>query len=566
MRHEPEDAAGGVGERGGVSNAAIGVFRIHRSRRSEADIFEGYASHRAKPLRRVVIAVEDETPFAVPHGEVELLARLNKGAAALLRGAESNPAVFVAAGLVQGQRCTDTAVVAREQAHANENLKAVTDSEDECAAIDEGAELVAEMMVELIGEELSAGDVVAVTEAAGDGEKLITGEGVGRGDELFDVNQVTVRSRALPGEDGFFVAVDAGGAEDEDTGLSHAESVAVTPVMSRSMILNRLFDGELSGPDNRGVNAPGILKISALLCGGLRRGARCMAYASLIWVMVVCACEKPPAREVTTRPAAKRIISISPNSTEIIASLGAADRLVAVSNFCVWPESIKDLPRIGGLFDVNLEAMLTLRPDLVVLRGRQKAVEDLCAANGITLFEDKTETLEDIYKTLRELGELLDARDKAIEVEREMRGSLDRIARVVAGRPRPRVLFTIARNTDSISSVMTGAKGTFVDDMIRVSGGDNVFADSAIAYPTISPEAMLVAQPDVIIEAMPELELTKELERKLLAQWQDFAGIPAVKNGRVHIVSDENATIPSPRIVDVIARLARLLHPEAKFD
>lgn len=566
MRHEPEHAARGVGESSSVSNAAIGVFRIHRSRRGEADIFERDATHRAKLLRGVFIAVEDETPLAVPHGKVELLARLDKGAAAILRGAQSHPAVFVSAGCVQGQGRANAAVVARQKAHADENLEAVADPEDESAALDEGAELVAEMMIELIRKELAAGDVVAVAEAAGDGEELIAIEGIRRGDELLDVNEVAIGPGALPREDSFLVAVDAGSAEDNDAGPSHAESLASTPVMSRSMILSRRFDGESGGPDNRGVVTRSILMKWPLLRGGLRGGVRCMAYASIFWMMVVCACEKQPAREMTTRPAAKRIISISPNSTEIVASLGAADRLVAVSNFCVWPESIKDLPRIGGLFDVNLEAMLTLQPDLVVLRGRQKAVEDLCAANGIALFEDKTESLEDIYKTLGELGELLDARDKAIEVEKEMRGRLDRIARVVSDRPRPRVLITIARNTDSISSVMTGAKGTFVDDMINAAGGVNVFADSAIAYPTISPEAILVSQPDVIIDAMPELKLTRELERKLLAHWQDFGGIPAVKNGRVHIVCDENATIPSPRIVDVIARLARLLHPEATFD
>lgn len=300
---------------------------------------------------------------------------------------------------------------------------------------------------------------------------------------------------------------------------------------------------------------------------GTARGRANMIHIMVAFMMMTgMGCEKESPSKATPRGAAERIISISPNSTEIIASLGAADRLVAVSNFCVWPESIKSLPRIGGLFDVNLEALLTLRPDLVVLRGRQKAVEDLCAANGITLFQDRTENLEDIYTTLHDLGEILGAGDKAIEVETNMRHRLDGIAHAVSGRARPRVLITIARNTDSISSVMTGAKGTFVDDMIHAAGGENVFSDSAIAYPSISPESILVAQPDVIIEAMPETKMTRELEKKLLAQWREFGGLPAVKNHRVHIMTDDNATIPSPRIVDVIAKLAKWLHPEAELD
>jgi len=262
----------------------------------------------------------------------------------------------------------------------------------------------------------------------------------------------------------------------------------------------------------------------------------------------------------------RRIISISPNSTEIIAALGAADRLVAVSDFCVWPEQVKKLPHIGGLFDVNLEAVLKLQPDLIVLRGRQKGIEQLCETGGIRLFHDRTESLNDIYKTLDELGDVLGCPDKAIAAKRRMRDRLAAIIRAVEGRPRPRVLMTIARNADSVTSVMVGARGTFVDDMITAAGGQNVFGDLSAAYPSVSQEAILVARPEIIIEAMPEIRPTPELEAKIKKQWRDLGPLPAVERNRVYLLCDENATIPSPRIVDVIAKLARQFHPEAKFD
>lgn len=277
-------------------------------------------------------------------------------------------------------------------------------------------------------------------------------------------------------------------------------------------------------------------------------------------------CEREPSSQASSRPAAQRIISISPNSTEIIAALGAADRLVAVSDFCVWPESITKLPHIGGLFDTNLEALLTLRPDLIVLRGQQKAVEDLCATNGIILFRDTTESLDDIYETLHQLGELLDRKEQAAAVEKRMRQRLMQITTAVADRPRPRILMTIARNTDGLTSVMSAAAGTFVDDMIVAAGGENVFSKSALSYPTISPEAILMSNADVIVEAMPEVKLSPELEMKLLAQWREFGALPAVKNNRVHVVTDDNVTIPSPRIADVIAKLARLFHPGVEIE
>lgn len=224
------------------------------------------------------------------------------------------------------------------------------------------------------------------------------------------------------------------------------------------------------------------------------------------------------------------------------------------------------LPRIGGLFDVNLEAVLRLQPDLVVLRGRHRGVEDLCAQNGIALFQDKTESLKDIYRTLSELGEILGCQERARIAEREMRQRLDAIATAVRDRQRPAVLVAISRDHTSITSVMTAARGTFVDDMITAAGGRNVFGDLAAAYPTISPEAILVAQPEVVIDIMPEAKMTDELREKLLGQWRAVGSIPAVEAGRVHLLCDENATIPSPRIVEVIERLARWLHPEARFD
>lgn len=273
---------------------------------------------------------------------------------------------------------------------------------------------------------------------------------------------------------------------------------------------------------------------------------------------------EPTATTNSTIP--RRIISISPNSTEIIAALGATDRLVAVSDFCLWPSEVKILPHIGGLFDANLEAILKLQPDLVVLRGKNKGVEELCRENGIALFRDRTESFEDIYATLRALGDVLGCPEKAQAAERHMHERLDRISIALAGRPKPRVLVTIARDSTAIASVMTASKGSFVDDMITLAGGKNVFGELSSPYPSVAQEAILLAQPEVIIEAMPEVKLTPEMESRLRDQWKPFAHVPAVEKGRVYILTDENITIPSPRIVDVIEKLAQILHPEARFD
>ena len=268
----------------------------------------------------------------------------------------------------------------------------------------------------------------------------------------------------------------------------------------------------------------------------------------------------------TSRPAAQRIITLAPNAAEIIAALGESKRLVAVSKFCVYPPELTALPRIGGLFNPDLEAVIRLEPDLLVLRGRSESLERLCAQKQIRLYHDPTEGLDEIYTAIGELGDLLGRRQEARQLQHNMRRRLDRITAAVAGRPRPRVFITVARKPDSLAGLLTASRGTFVDEIITRAGGENVFADLAIDYPQVSPEAILTARPDVIIEAMPEAEPTQDLNHRVRDLWRRLGPIPATRNDRVYILTDDNALIPSPRVVDVIARVARWLHPEADWD
>lgn len=310
----------------------------------------------------------------------------------------------------------------------------------------------------------------------------------------------------------------------------------------------------------------------SLLAGGgkislivIRPLLNCCSPRAILVVLALSGCR--PAAPPTSRPATpERIITLAPNATEIIGSLGQTRRLVGVSDFCIWPPEVRSLPRIGGLFDPKLEEILRLRPDLVILRGRNQSVEQLCADNGIQVMLDRTESFADIYRTLHDLGKLLACEPAAADVERDMKHRLDAIAKAVSGKPRPRVFMTLARNPDSLSSIMTGTRGTFIDEMINLAGGENVFANLAMAYPTVSTESILLARPDVIIDAMPEEKMTPEKESRIREDWKSLGPTPAARDGRIHILSDENCYIPSPRIVEVIAKLARLVHPEAQID
>ncbi len=275
----------------------------------------------------------------------------------------------------------------------------------------------------------------------------------------------------------------------------------------------------------------------------------------------------PTFRRTAAPPAApisipQRIIAIAPNSAEVICELGACDRIVGVSKFCIYPPELLDRPKVGGFSDPDLERIAALRPDLLVMRGKNDSLQRLCETLRVPIYTDETDTLPGIEKCLQDLGARLGLAQQADRRIREFRARLDSIRAKNASKPKPRVLLTVSRQPDRLANILTTGRGTFLDQAIEVAGGVNVFGDLDMTYPQVSPEAILAQRPEVILELMPEFEVTSEARERLFRQWRELAAIPAVAHERIHIIADENCLIPSPRYVEVVEHFARLLHPE----
>lgn len=270
---------------------------------------------------------------------------------------------------------------------------------------------------------------------------------------------------------------------------------------------------------------------------------------------------EPSASRATKFP--QRIIAIAPNSAEAICALGACNRIVGVSKFCVYPSELMDRPKVGGLSDPDLERIAALRPDLLIMRGRNDALERLCEELHVPIYKDETDTLTGIETCVREIGERLGLTNRATVVIKEFRDRLEAIRSRIAGKPKPRVLLTVSRQPDRLANVLTTGKGTFLDQMIEVAGGVNVFGHLDMSYPQVSPEGMLAQQPEVIIELMPDLKLTATLQEQMSEQWRQLGSMPAVTKNRIYVLTDENVLIPSPRYVEVIDKVSHLLHPES---
>ncbi len=301
-------------------------------------------------------------------------------------------------------------------------------------------------------------------------------------------------------------------------------------------------------------------------------GARCIALAcACAGLLLASACRKDedaPARQTISRPIGPpRIISFAPSSTEIIAELGCVERLVGVGDFCQYPAEVTRLPRVGGLFDPNLELIMELAPDLVVMRGSNQSVMKMCADRGIDIYNDPTERLDDVFVAIDELGERLDRAGAADALKSRIRGELDAVRNAVRGAPRPGVLFVVGRRAGEVpAGVTTAGPGTFIDDLIRITGGENVFGSLDAEYPDVSLEAIVAAAPDVIIEAQPEAEASAELTQRVMDVWRRLRSLPAVETNRIYVITDDNVLIPSPRMTETARRLAGLLHPEIDIE
>lgn len=257
---------------------------------------------------------------------------------------------------------------------------------------------------------------------------------------------------------------------------------------------------------------------------------------------------------VVRRPAPTRIIATSPSNTEIICALGARGRLVAVSSYATHPPEIRDLPKIGGLIDPDMESILALAPDLLVMRGINPHVEKLCHDHDIRIYQDKTDTLPTMYTTVAELGEILGRQTAAKKLIEDTRTQLARIEKRAGKRHRPTVLLTL-RSPDKLGGITTVSNKSYLGQVVELAGGTNIFAEHPAPYPQVSLEDIVSLQPDIIIEAMPGEKNATALQKQLLQQWRDVGNLQAGKRGTVVVLTEDYVLIPSPRVVQLAERL-----------
>jgi len=253
-----------------------------------------------------------------------------------------------------------------------------------------------------------------------------------------------------------------------------------------------------------------------------------------------------------------RIVSLIPAVTEILFAIGAGDQVVGVSTFDTFPKEATTRQRVGGLFDPNFEAILTLRPDLAIVYGSQEELIGRLTRTNIPMFSYRHAGLSDITATIRALGQRTGHTSAAEVLARQIEHDLAAIRASVAGRPRPRTLIVFGREEASMRGLYVSGGIGFLHDMLDVAGGTNVMADVKREGLQLSLEQLLARAPDVVIELRVTERWSPERQARERAAWQSVS-IPAARAGRVHLLPDEFLTVPGPRVAAAVKVIAGAL-------
>ncbi len=261
-------------------------------------------------------------------------------------------------------------------------------------------------------------------------------------------------------------------------------------------------------------------------------------------------------REIRVPDDPKRVVALAPSITEIIFALGQQDRLKGTTQYSNYPAEAAPLPKVGSYVRLDLERIVALNPDLCIAikDGNPKAIIDRLQSLNIPVFAVNPRNLESLLQTIQRIGGILNASARAKTLVADMRNRMQQVDDLVASVDRrPRVFIQIG-----ISPIISAGSNTFIHELIVRAGGINVAAGNS-AYPHFSREQVLTLAPDVLI--ITTMARSGAFE-KARADWNRLSHMPAVVKKRIYTVNSDVFDRPSPRLLDALEMLTRLLHPK----
>ncbi len=268
------------------------------------------------------------------------------------------------------------------------------------------------------------------------------------------------------------------------------------------------------------------------------------------------------AQQLTTPTlTARRIISLPPQATETIFALGAADRLVAVGASSRWPAEAQRLPNVGDSLNLQVEKIISLKPDLVIVsRPQLEYIRDL-NSRGIRTLTISSDTIQQALWMMHDLSFVVEKRDAGRTLVTDLVERLNAQTAQYKNLPRRRVLMVIYHPLDSLKEMLAIAPGNYLDEVLRIAGGSNAVTkwnpDQGLAV-RLTPAELKQVAPEVVIDILPE-DLSAAPKQALEAQWRQAVG----EQAKIILVHDPYLGVPGVRMPQTINMLAKWIHGDA---
>lgn len=258
--------------------------------------------------------------------------------------------------------------------------------------------------------------------------------------------------------------------------------------------------------------------------------------------------------EVVLEKEPLRILSLAPNNTEILFALGLNERIVGVSNFCDYPEEAATKEKIGDAWNINVEKIIELNPDVVFQYGSiDEAISTQLIEAGIKIVSYEPDSIQEVTNLILEIGKITNKMNEANNLAKNINDRKEEIVNKLKDADTVKVFYEIWNEP-----LMAAGPGSFIDEYITILKGENIAYDAEGKYPQFNVEVLIERNPDFYLSSN-DVE-TKTLES--IKNRDGYEDINAIKNDKVYLLDGNIMSRPGPRVIDALELVAKTIHPE----
>lgn len=282
----------------------------------------------------------------------------------------------------------------------------------------------------------------------------------------------------------------------------------------------------------------------------------CMAAGASLWLMATPASAAISVRDdngntVTLQHPAQRIVTLAPHATELVFAAGGGERIVGTVTYSDFPPAARAIPRVGDHKQIDIERIIALKPDLLVvwLHGNSERQLEPIRKLGVPLFYSEPHALSDIPESIGRLGQLMGTEKQAAQGAGEQRQQLAELKTRYESRPKVRVFYQVWGRP-----IYTLNGKHIISDVLRLCGGENIFAALSVTAPTVSTEAVLLENPEAMITGD-----RRDKSKAGLEIWHQYSGLLAVQRGNLFSIDADLLNRAGPRLLQGAALVCEKL-------